>query len=689
MFKHYFKYLILFVLLSSLHAKDQYIHHDLTVELKPGEKVIKVTDKIEIPADALGSDIYFLLHSNLKIIASSQEIQVKPVENDLKASLFAMNEDDFDPPEQVQCNLYKISGNKGEVSNVRLELTYEGEVHHPVEQLSKEYARGFSETPGIISDEGVYLAGSTFWLPWFNNELVTFSMTVSTDPEWRVVSQGKRVTETIQEQEYLVRWESPEPMDEVFLIAARFHEYHKQIGNVNVLAYLRSPDISLANKYLETTAQYLDMYNQLIGQYPYTKFALIENFWETGYGMPSFTLLGQKVIRFPFILHSSYPHELLHNWWGNSVFVDYKSGNWCEGLTAYMADQLIKEQRGQGEEYRRSALQAYTDYVNADNEFPLSKFISRTDAASSSIGYNKSMMLFHMLRREIGDDLFKKALQNYYRKNKFKRVGYDDIKKAFEEATGNKYDNYFDQWVSRSGAPVLNLSKSSVIKKGEKYQLFFTLQQIQKDDVYHLNIPIAIHLENEKMAKIENVKMEKREQSFTLSFNKRPLGIEVDPQFDIFRRLDRNEIPPSLSQVFGAVKILIVLPSDESKIMIEAYEKLAESWSSSDKGKIKITTDDALKELPSDRAIWLFGINNRFKNIIIEGLSSYDIDVKSDQYRIGKSTAYPEKNSIILSTRNPGNEDLVLVWLSSDKSEAMAGLGRKLPHYGKYGLSGI
>ena len=62
--------------------------------------------------------------------------------------------------------------------------------------------------------------------------------------------------------------------------------------------------------------------------------------------MPTFTLLGPQVIRFPFIINSSYPHEILHNWWGNSVFVDYDTGNWCEGLTAYMADHLIQEQRG-------------------------------------------------------------------------------------------------------------------------------------------------------------------------------------------------------------------------------------------------------------------------------------------------------------------------------------------------------
>jgi aminopeptidase N len=114
------------------------------------------------------------------------------------------------------------------------------------------------------------------------------------------------------------------------------------------MVLLREPDATLARPYLDATADYIRFYSQLIGPYPYAKFALVENFWETGYGMPSFTLLGSKVIRLPLILHSSYPHEILHNWWGNGVYVDTAGGNWSEGLTSYLADHLIREQQGRG-----------------------------------------------------------------------------------------------------------------------------------------------------------------------------------------------------------------------------------------------------------------------------------------------------------------------------------------------------
>ena len=84
--------------------------------------------------------------------------------------------------------------------------------------------------------------------------------------------------------------------------------------------------------------------------------------------------------------------------------MDYETGNWCEGLTAYMADHLIQEQRGRGEEYRRDTLQKYRSYVRDGRDFPLTEFRSRHSAATEAVGYGKTLMVFHMLRQRLGDD---------------------------------------------------------------------------------------------------------------------------------------------------------------------------------------------------------------------------------------------------------------------------------------------
>jgi aminopeptidase N len=251
---------------------SEYVHHDLKVTIEPEKEFIRVTDTIQLATSLKNKikKIHFLLDGNIYSIQFSKRSK--------------------------------------KTKTLTFDITYEGKIFHPIRKIGAEYARGFSETPGIICDKGVYLAGATLWIPWFNDHLVTFKMEVVVPRPWDVVSQGRRILHEEKKGKQVTVWDSPEPMEEVFLVAAKFKEYGLKVGKVNVMAFLRSEDEGLANKYLETTGQYLEMYETLIGPYPYSKFALIENFWETGYGMPSFTLLGSKIIRFPFILHSSYPH---------------------------------------------------------------------------------------------------------------------------------------------------------------------------------------------------------------------------------------------------------------------------------------------------------------------------------------------------------------------------------------------
>jgi hypothetical protein len=74
--------------------------------------------------------------------------------------------------------------------------------------------------------------------------------------------------------------------------------------------------------YLDAIATRPELY-PVFGPYPFPKFAVVENFFPTGYGFPSYTLLGSTILRLPFILNTSLGHEIAHCWWGNGVFVNY------------------------------------------------------------------------------------------------------------------------------------------------------------------------------------------------------------------------------------------------------------------------------------------------------------------------------------------------------------------------------
>ena len=455
------------------------------------------------------------------------------------------------------------------------------------------------------------------------------------------------------------------------------------------MAFLRQPDETLAHKYLEATVQYLEMYSKLLGPYPYQKFALVENFWETGFGMPSFTLLGPKVIRFPFILYSSFPHEIVHSWWGNSVFIDYKTGNWAEGLTTYLADHLMKEQRGTGAEYRQQTLQKYTDYVARAEDFPLTKFRSRHSAVTEAVGYGKTMMFFHMLRLQMGDVAFRQALQEFYKDHQYRRASFGDLEATFTRIGGEEILMQFEQWVHRTGAPQLRVSAPNVKKEEGGYLLTTQVEQVQQGPAYAIRIPVAVFLEGQTQPYQTHVFMDKKRVNLELLLPFRPIRVDIDPEFDIFRRLDRNEIPPALSGSMGATHVLIVLPSRASGSIRRALEKMARSWGRVQSGQVEIRWDNDLDGLPQDRGVWLLGWDNQWAHTIKSGLLDYPVSIEGEEIRVGDELLVRDRHSVVLTVRHPSNPDLNLTWIATDVEAALPGLQRKLPHYGKYSYLGF
>jgi hypothetical protein len=407
---------------------------------------------------------------------------------------------------------------------------------------------------------------------------------------------------------------------------------------------------------------------------------LVENFRETGYGFPSFTLLGSRVIRLPFIIHTSYPHEILHNWWGNGVYVDYASGNWSEGLTAYLADYLIREERGQGVEYRRSALQKYRNYVGQEQDFALGEFRAKHGEASEAVGYNKALMFFHMLRRRLGERVFIDGLRRFYTEQRFRVAGYSDLQAAFEAESGLELQQDFDQWVSRVGAPTLHVRDVHVRETAGGYQLTARLEQSQDDPAYRLQVPVAVQLEGRDDGLRHELLMSEKNLEVNLTFPTRPIRFAVDPEFDLFRRLDTAEIPPALGELFGSDQALFVLPAAAPDTLREAYRGLVSRF-----GAGRVITDTNAEPLPADRPVWILGWENRHRAALAHEFLAEDVSFEPQGVRIHGELRDRDEECVVLVARRDRGESAALAWIGCENPEAFAGLARKLPHYSKYG----
>lgn len=407
---------------------------------------------------------------------------------------------------------------------------------------------------GVIKKDGIFLTGR--WYP--STDFLTVHKLAATVPKKFVaLSEADKITGSSTKTGKHYRFDFPYPVKNINFAAAEYTVVKSKYNNIEVAGYFLPGDVSLAKQYISQSKKYLAEYESILGPYPYKRFAVVENFLPTGYSMPTFTLLGRRVIRLPFIAYTSLGHEIAHQWVGNSVYADYMEGNWLEGLTTFLADYQFEKNKGGAVEYRKKAIVDYISYVNKLNDMPVKDFRSNAGGASQSIGYGKVMFIFHMLLNEMGEEKFYETLKELVETNKFKEVSWIDLAKIFNDKTEKDLSPFFKQWTKRKGLAHINVVNQHVMYVDGKPEISFDL--IQVGSPYNLKVPVEISTESGVVVK-KVLDLNRSRQNYKFVLESSPLKLVVDKNYDIFRKLSVDEIPLSVSRLIGDEKKIIIVP---------------------------------------------------------------------------------------------------------------------------------
>jgi uncharacterized iron-regulated protein len=512
----------------------------------------------------------------------------------------------------------------------------------------------------LISPEGISLTNNWYPIP---DQPMRFHVSATLPDHFSAVMEADSFP--LEQQGNTVNATFSRPVTSIHFVAGPYFIQKTRVREgLFVYAMFFKEDKELADGYLQAAAGYLNRYEKEIGPYPYNHYVIVANRLPTGFGMPTFTLLGQMVLRLPFIKDTSLGHEIVHSWFGNAVEVDYSQGNWCEGLTSFLADHAFREEKGEGVADRLESITRYLSYVHKESAIPLAAFTSAGHnqpraEARRAVGYERGALLFYELREKIGSQAFRDGLRRFYTNNNGKYATWKDLQKSFEASSGTDLEAFFSERLIRSYIPELGVEDIKIEHVNSNIHLSFNLLQ-QSEEPFSLVVPVRI----KTMSSSLNVNCFITEQKTRISIpvDQSPLEFTVDPEHAFLRQLTEDELPAVWSRFMGAEKQLVILAQESDRNLYQPFlDALGEK-------NLNITTASKVTNLELSK-------NN---DLLFLGPD------QSPSRALFGLPDHPDQGFTLDVRRNPLNRNHVAVLVSSSGKDQTIAVGRKISHYGKY-----
>ena len=620
------------------------LHHELTVSLDPVKRRLDVTDRIVVGAADRAALRWAERFRPQQVLLDGRAVAAE--------STIAGGE-----------RVWRVDVRAPVDRAAVLEVRYAGEIdaldpaldHRQVLELARP----------VAGAEGAFLPAHAGWYPQAGRESLTYRMKVLVPEGFRPVAPGRLLAESATAGGFEAVFETQAPLPGIDLMAGPYAvaEAIVQLAEqreVRVRTYFHAELKALEASYLESAGNYLRRYDASIGPYAFPSYSIVSSPLPTGFGMPGIAYLGRQVLRLPFIRATSLGHEVLHDWWGNGVFPDDARGNWSEGLTTFLADYAYKEDEGEPQA-RAMRLAWLRDFaaVRPEQDRALSAFVSRRHGADQAVGYHKAAFVFFMLRDLIGEGHFQAGMRRFWTEQRFRVASWDDLRRAFETAAGRDLRSFFTQWISRPGAPGLQIASARRAAAAGGHRLIVEIRQ--SGAAYALDVPLRVHMENGADFDTR-ARTGEAHTRLVLDLPARAQSLTLDPDVRIFRRLERQELAPIIREVMLDRRAALVVAGNDA-IAAQSARKLAGAL---------------LEHAP---ALWDGASMQGAPPLLIVGVHA-DVAAFLSRHALPALPETLKARATALAYARRRGDGTPYVVVSARDAEALEALARALPHLG-------
>ncbi|MDY6936389.1 MAG: M1 family metallopeptidase [Cyanobacteriota bacterium] len=397
---------------------------------------------------------------------------------------------------------------------------------------------------------------SRFWFPCFDypGQLATSEIRVRVPKKFFALSNGELVSVEKagdDDKDKIYHWHQKEvhPTYLMTLAVGNFAEIEDRWNDKPVTYYVEKGREEDARRSMGKTPEMIQFFSEKFGYpYPFPKYAqaCVADFIFGGMENTSTTLLTDRCLLDERAMVDNrrtemlVGHELAHQWFGDLVAIEHWSHAWIkEGMASY--SEVLWTDREYGAEdaayYRLQEARSYLSEDSSRYRRPMVTHVYREPIELYDRHlYEKGSCVYHMIRAELGDELFFAAIATFVQDNAHSTVATVDLLRAIEKATGRNLAFLFDQYVYRGGHPDFKIAYSW---DGDSNLAKVTVTQTQAKDgntpnesnLFDLKIPIAFGYicdGEEPTLKPFKVRVYQKEQSFYFPLTEKPQFVSFD-----------------------------------------------------------------------------------------------------------------------------------------------------------------
>jgi aminopeptidase N len=508
------------------------------------------------------------------------------------------------------------------------------------------------------------------WFPSYDypNERSTSEVTCRVPQNMTVLSNGSLISEKVDPNTNLkaVTWLQSKPHVNylIALAAGRFAKIEGRHGNVPLAFYTPASMIELAQRSFEGTADMVAFYEKEIGiPYPWNKYdqVVVRDFVAGGMENTTLTILTDSTLftdQTESIRSSQslVAHELVHQWFGDYVTCKDWSHLWLnEGFATYYEDLYDGHRNGRDSLLYGLYQSAQGILRNRPVERPI-VWRGYGDAREQFDyrSYSKGGWVLHMLRTELGEDLFRQCIKTYMERNALGCVQTTDLSSVIEALSGRSFDRFFDQWVYHAGAPQLSVSyKWFGPDKLAKVSIKQT-QSINSDVLlFHLHTKLRFVVDGKPIDKA--VTIEEKEHDFYFPLEKEPKIVRFDPDYGVLAQVTFD--PPTdmlyaqLADQNDVVGRLLALDALKDKKDKKTVANLKTCLNGDSFWGVRRAASRALRDIRTDEAFEALAASMQQKDArvrlqVVQDIGSF---YRPESLQILQQTLEKEKNPDILA----------------------------------------